>query len=372
MKLSNLRSPEPLGSASRERKTYADVMRLVAMLAIISLHASGSSLHYNAYNDGYAWWVNSLFYDGFLKWGTGVFLMISGVFMLEEQRTQNIRTFLIGRFKRIVIPFIVWAVLYKIYDDPNAIIETKGLVLFKYLKEVITGDVKYHLWFVYMIVALYLIAPVLSFFVNQAPKKIINYYLIFWFSMILIPPYLLEFGGLKLGISQFLELTKYSGFFVLGFVMDKTHISKPWLLVPVFIGLSLMTITGTYYMSVAHGENDYFLLNRMSPINVINAGLIFLFFRSINWDKIFPANSKRKWFLMKYSFLSYGIYLNHIMVLTAISSENFGFKICAYKILDTWVKPIYGVPFLIFVVTIASTLLAFLLSKIPVIRKLMN
>lgn len=355
-----------------QRNLNIDLLRIVAIFSIILIHSSSSFLIYNSFNNGAHWWIISVNYSSFLKWATGVFVMISGAFLLEEKKSENISHFLRHRIVRIIIPFLVWAIFYKILENPAEFVQSRGSVFLSYLKEIYRGQVEYHLWFIYMLSILYLMTPVLSFLVNHAPKRVLYYFICIWLLLNFIPNYLSQFLGWNFGSEYYLEFSKYSGLFVLGYLLKGIKIPKPWLLLIPFAILASINAYGTYYLSNYKGYNDYFFLSRLNITNILNSVLIYLFFISIKIKEDSSFRLKRNQFIIKLSLLSYGIFLNHVFILNILRSGKYGFLICSHSILGIDINPYFGSIILFIFTSIGSTILAYLLSKIPFIKRITN
>lgn len=336
------------------------------------MHCSSSYMLYNSFNNGSHWWIISVNYASLFKWSSGVFVMISGAFILKEEKTLDIWGFLKHRFIRIMIPFILWALFYKILENPSAVIETKGLIFRTYIADLYNGKVEYHLWFIYMIFILYLLSPVLSFLVNHAPKKVLYYFIGLWLVLNFIPDYLHQYKDWNFGSRYYLEFSKYSGLYMLGFILKNVKINKPWRLLIPFVALVLINAIGTYYLSNSRGYNDYFFLQRLNITNILNSILIYLFFISITIKSNSHFKIKRNKIIVSLSLLSYGIFLNHVFILNLLRKGQLGFKICSHSFLNYEVNPYIG-SFLLFVfVLIGSISLAYILSKIPIAKKYLN
>lgn len=298
--------------------------------------------------------------------------MISGTFLLQEKKSENIPYFLKHRLIRVIIPFVVWAIFYKILENPAEFIQSRGTALLSYLKDIYIGQVEYHLWFIYMLSILYLITPVLSFLVNHAPKKVLYYFIGIWLLLNFIPNYLNQFLGWNFGSEYYLEFSKYSGLFVLGYLLKSIKIPRPWLLLIPFVVLATLNAYGTYYLSNFKGYNDYFFLSRLNITNIINSVLIYLFFISIKIKDDSSFKLKRNQFIINLSLLSYGIFLNHVFILHILRSGRYGFLICSHSILGTDINPYFGSIILFTLTSLGSIILAYLLSKIPLIKRMAN
>lgn len=358
-------------TSTNQRNLGIDILRLLAIYAIIAQHTSGGFLVYNAFNNGFEWWMQGVIYGSIFKWASAIFVMISGAYMLEEKRTENINYFLKKRFKRVIIPFLVWVLIYKIASEPSSILNFNFSIFKFFIIDIISGNVEYHLWFIYMLAVLYLITPLLSIFVNKAPKQVIYYMLGIWGLFNIIPDFLGGVLGINFGANYYLEFNKFSGFYILGYVLKDFKVKKPWLLFIPFLLFSAINIIGTYYLSIFKGSNDYFFLERFNFTNIANAILLFVSINSINWGKYVPQQGQLSKWISKISLVSYGIFLNHVLILHFLRSGNYGFKIIAYEILEKPINPAYGIPIILIITIISSTSLALIISKIPFLNKIL-
>lgn len=91
------------------------------------------------------------------------------------------------RAVRILIPFFFWTVVYAlVYGEP--VENFKSLLLnFNYAAG--------HLWFVYMLLGLYLIMPLLSPWAEKVGKKELQFFLAVWLFTTVIPFIRMWFGG---------------------------------------------------------------------------------------------------------------------------------------------------------------------------------
>ena len=96
-------------------------------------------------------------------------------------------TFFRKRCVRILIPFVVWSVVYALcWGEP--VQNFKDLLLnFNYAAG--------HLWFVYMLLGLYLLMPMLSPWAERVGKKELRFYLGIWLFTTTIPLIRLALGG---------------------------------------------------------------------------------------------------------------------------------------------------------------------------------
>lgn len=342
----------------------ADLLRLVSIFAIVIVHITSGPIYWAKTSD--ILWNQSMIYDAIFNWGTIVFVMLSGMLMLKPSKTANIKAFLLGRVKRIIIPFIIWYLIYEIYD---VVLADKSLSILDLLKNLLSGKVKIHLWFIYMIFALYLITPILSVFINKASKSTVKYFIIYWFIAITIVPLLQHFLEINIKLNNFMQLTSYAGFYVLGYFIHNKNITinKKWfLMIPVLMMLK-------YFLTdVTSSEvTNHFFRDRLAPNQIIIPILIFMLFRQINWDIFIPEKSKIRKVITSLSNLSYGIFLAHFLIINLLDNNFSTYTINPFKFLSKGIHYSYGFPMQSILVIVLTTTLVWLLSKIPFVKKVM-
>lgn len=145
----------------QSRNHGLDLLRVLACYMVLQVHAG--EFYYIA--DGglvaaggepvWACWLNSL-----CRTAVPLFVMLSGFFLLPVR--ERTRDFFARRFVRVVVPFLVWCVLYAIYQFLTGRTDAAGALLGVCRIPVNFGVEIGHLWFVYMLLGLYLFAPVVS------------------------------------------------------------------------------------------------------------------------------------------------------------------------------------------------------------------
>ena len=60
-------------------------------------------------------WDLSLAINLLTKWCIPIFIMISGYYLLNSSKEIDYNTFLKKRFKKVLLPFIVWSIIYNLY-----------------------------------------------------------------------------------------------------------------------------------------------------------------------------------------------------------------------------------------------------------------
>ncbi|MEG2119768.1 MAG: acyltransferase family protein, partial [Pseudoflavonifractor sp.] len=163
------------------RLAYADLLRCCASLAVIFIHVCGGS--FAAYTAGSAGWNVLNVFDSLAHWCVPVFIMLSGMFMLDPKKSMPLPSLLFKHLLRILAALFFWGVLYAVVGlllAGNAM-SLGGLV--SCLKTVLWGNTRYHLWFLYTIAGLYLITPILRSFVKGASRGDFHYFFLLIFLL---------------------------------------------------------------------------------------------------------------------------------------------------------------------------------------------
>lgn len=163
----------------QNREVWIDWLRVIACFMVMLVHSTepfylgGDGTQILTESD--AWW--SAFFDSFVRMCVPLFLIASSY--LQFPLRYPTAVFFRKRAVRILIPFIVWSVFYAFYwGDP--VENLQGLLLnFNYAAG--------HLWFVYMLLGLYIVMPMLSPWAERVSKRELQVYLSIWFATTLIP-----------------------------------------------------------------------------------------------------------------------------------------------------------------------------------------
>ena len=263
-------------------------------------------------------WLNSLF-----RSCVPLFVMISGVFLFP---VTNDGAFFRKRFSRVLVPFAVWCVIYAFYLYWQGTTTMQGALLDILKIPVNFGTDVGHLWFVYMLLGIYLIAPVLSPWVESASRRSMERFLALWAVSLTIPYIHLVFpqiwGEAFWNSTPMLYyFTGYIGYAVAGAYFKRFHMqpSRSLSLIAVVLLLSGYAITASGFLHRLSTEQVLPKLELTWGFETINVAMmtvgLFLLFKDIQ-----PADpDSAPWKLIRnVSQRSYGMYLAHIIVLNAV------------------------------------------------------
>lgn len=291
---------------------WISFLRFLCIIAVVFTHVVAGILYLFGKIDDTTWWIGNVT-DSAIRFAVPVFVCLSGALVFSKEYT--LKEHLQKRFTRILYPFIFWCAVYiafkirKLYmqGDPSL------FDLIYYLAYCIKDGVENHLWFMYMLMGLYLIFPIFSRWIAHSSLKEISYYLAIWGILLLLtmPPFS-HYMPVQLEIRYF---TGYLGYAILGYFLMKKDFgihSRKIGIVLYVVGFGLMCF-GTYWLSARAGTFDGRLYDGLSPVSCIMSVGIFLAFKGIDF--------KQSWFrqaVEEISNHSFGIYLNHILVLVTL------------------------------------------------------
>ncbi|UQT49043.1 acyltransferase family protein [Flavonifractor plautii] len=132
------------------------------MLAVIVVHITGGALEASPVGTPDFMVLNV--YDGLTHWCVPVFVMLSGMFLLDPKHSLPLQAFF-GHMLRIAAALAVWGTAYALVER----VQVHGLSwesVRAALYQVLLGKTCFHLWFLYMLLGLYLVTPVLRAFVR--------------------------------------------------------------------------------------------------------------------------------------------------------------------------------------------------------------
>ena len=144
---------------SGSRIVFLDYVRVVAIFMVLLVHSiepfylGGEGTYVASWGD--ALWVT--FLNSALRCAVPLFVMTSSYLLLPVKGDGM--TFLRRRFVRVGLPFAVWTLLYAFIPywgtEDMSISENLSRLVFNFMPH--AG----HLWFVYMILGVYIIMPII-------------------------------------------------------------------------------------------------------------------------------------------------------------------------------------------------------------------
>ena len=96
------------------RILYPDILRILAVFAVMMLHVSATGFYSNPVQS-FTWQVVNFvnFYECMVRWAVPVFVMVSGMFLLNPQKEITLSKLYRKNIFRIVMALITWGLFYR-------------------------------------------------------------------------------------------------------------------------------------------------------------------------------------------------------------------------------------------------------------------
>lgn len=162
-----------------QREVWVDWLRVFACLLVMVVHSS-EPFYLDGYDtliltDADLIWASAI--DSFARMSVPLFVIASSYLLFPLRYSAG--EFCKRRAVRILIPFVLWSIAYAVsYGDAWS--NLKSLLLnFNFSAA--------HLWFIYMLLGLYIMMPLLSPWAREVSKKELKVYLGIWLISTALP-----------------------------------------------------------------------------------------------------------------------------------------------------------------------------------------
>jgi surface polysaccharide O-acyltransferase-like enzyme len=308
------------------------------------------------------WWTVNI-YDSLARPSVPLFVMASGFLLLSPEKTDEpLSLFFKKRLSRIALPFIFWGVTYFAW---RFLVNDEAFAYGSIIQGFNTGPY-YHFWFLYMLIGLYLITPILRVVVANSQRKILKYFLAVWFLGTAVIPLLNLQPSFSLDSNLFV-FVGWIGYFLLGAFLKSVKIKTLIFCSLLSIGW-LLTMVATYLITASVGGlSSYFFYDYLSA-NVIMAsvGLFMLLYR-IPRRQLENISSSAKWLIHKIGQNTLSIFMLHVIILESFQRGFFGFKISV-----TTMNPAVEIPLITGVTLFVCLGIIWSAKKIPFVEKIIG
>ena len=285
-----------------QRIDYIDALRTLACFLVILTH---SAMPTENANDG----IYMFFYSFISSPATQIFFAISGALLFPVKRPM--KEFYKRRFIKILPPVLIWSIIsiliYMLLGNITIEEGLKRLVLMP-----IRPAISIY-WFIYVMIGLYLIGPIISKWLVSATKREIEFFLFLWginlcmpFLNLIIPNVFSDSGSHYWMLNYF---GGYLGYWILGYYLSiypfYTGCNKKFIWLCTFLIGYIVLILILKLHNIDDQQYTYYL-------QIGNALMvIWIFTVTKDLSPIFLKLQKPITEIAKYSF---GIYLVHILI----------------------------------------------------------
>lgn len=329
---------EPLIEKDDKRIVWLDFVKFVAIFMMIAVHCTDNVTPAERSEPWYNLWGS--FYGSFMRPAIPLFVMVTGALLLPVR--QSISAFYTKRLTRLVVPFIIWSVVYNLFPWLTGVLGLPPTVINDFfawaepdqsfsgaLHNILMIPFNFsmlavQMWYVYLLIGLYLYMPIFSAWVRQASIKEQRVFLALWFISLFIP-YLREYLTKDLwGTCSWNEFgllyyfAGFNGYLLLGYYIMNNNMNVTWgrlavFGIPSFVIGYCVTFWGFKSITAVPGqpvELVELFFTYCSP-NVLMMTLpIFLAIRKFRFDSLAIRR-----FSTSISTCTFGIWMSHYLFL---------------------------------------------------------
>ena len=184
----------------KENVGWIDVLRIVAIFFVVFSHCCDNFIAEFAQNRSAFNW--GLYLESIGRPCVVLMVMISGWLLLPIKAGTSLRNYYAKRIGRVIVPLIFWSlvlpVIFYVYfrtaglTTKNPIIDVSSYTLSAMGHKMLTFFLNFNfdttpLWFLYMLIGLYLVLPIVNAWLLLASKKDLRTVLKLWGVTLLIP-----------------------------------------------------------------------------------------------------------------------------------------------------------------------------------------
>lgn len=338
-----------------KRSIQLDILRIAAAFTVIWLHTSAAVvLKPNPGYGDFVWWIGNIA-DSASRWTVPFFVMISGALLLGNTDTKTgAMDFYTRRTAKLFIPIVFWSciyMLYRVYHDNAKLVWV--------LKDFAKGAPFYHLWFLFMLLGLYAVTPLLRVIVANISHNA----LIVTVSAIFLTTFIEEttaFISNKHAAHTFLLLwLPYTAYFLAGFILKNLQYrmrTTSVILTSLFLFGLVAAQTAFIRFSFSREDVYDFTYSSFNPIIVCVSLILFAYFSNLPLSVSEQARLR----IQSVSGLTLGIYIVHPLWLEYLRNAG----------LDGFIfTPLIGIPLTASAVFILSLGTTYLLRFTPALRR---
>lgn len=345
---------------AKNRILYLDILKILAALFVIFNH-------YSFVINGESYLSKVLFTVLFTicKMAVPLFVMVSGALLLRKKTSY--KEIFTKRIIRVFVPLVIVSMIYTFvyYDGLNF------NNIFAFIVAIFTEYdihyIPYWVWYLYMLMALYVMTPFLKKMLKGFKEK--DYKIFFVIFLIAvgifntIGPLSSVFGETKNINSHFTGnlFTIAVGYYVWGYYISKLKLNKKnvkcaWivLILSLFVGMAFVN-----YAVYHQGFNYNDVIDWSVLFVALPSAALFLLFKYYFKDY---NNLKASKFISIISDSSFGVYLTHVFLFDYLQKLSFIKNILNYN-------TIVGCIVMVLIAFLLLSVVFYFLRKIPVFRK---
>ncbi len=271
-----------------------DILRVIAAFLIVILHLSVAYVNRAPESyESYQQWQLAVRISAISRPGVPIFVMLSGAFLLGREGGTDLKRIFTRYVPKIIAIFLVWSFFYALLEQDfysqalsQGLVDAwQGLDHSRLAEDLVLGH--YHMWYLYMLLGLYLVTPLLTHMCKGAATAQLFYFIgvavVFTgVSKLNQELWHLELLGDVLEKMAFFMPLGYVGYFVAGYVLKNRSPGLVSAVVLAALGVLayLYTCRATYEINPMFGfssPNLVYFSNYSPTVWLMSLGIFALF-----------------------------------------------------------------------------------------------
>lgn len=250
------------------------------MLAVVMIHICTTAL--TDFSDGVGTYKGVLFVSvtNLLHFAVPVFFMISGALLLDPKKEMTLEKLLkryILKYAGVILTFCWLFAFMEIVFDRHII---RPIYFLQSFANMLQGKTWAHMWYMYTLLGIMLILPLLRWTVRMAEGKDITYLIIVLGLFLSILPFFSEITGFDLGI-QFPIASVYLFHMLLGYWIDTGVISWDNRTSGLIIAACSLLLIVASYFDVMRDSAIKYMGSYSSPVMIIFSAALFILYKNM-------------------------------------------------------------------------------------------
>lgn len=335
-----------------------EYLRAAAICAVVLVHTVNSGLIYSGENP------NPLVYSFFngvrdwAYWGVPVFLMITGMLLLNPEKDITISKIYRKYIFRMICVLAIFGTGFSLMElllkEHTLNISMVRVAILK----VISGDTWAHMWYVYALIGIYLLLPLYRAVTARVSNQELQYILLIFCIFQMVLPVFESLFNFSLGF--YLLITRYHLIYLLLGECKRRDMYRLSKKQSLFIGIVCsMTIILLSSVLCLKSVKINALFGAGSLLIMILSYVILSFIQQV---KITDSLIKRV--SLELADKSFAIYLVHMVLINTV------YQVLKIQIMNSWLATVI-VPLIVLCNIIISYLMACILKKVPLLKDIL-
>lgn len=305
-----------------------DLLRILAAFSVVVIHVTSKYIECFSVDTEVFTCANLV--NSLSRFGVPVFVMISGYIFLSKEEI-SVKRLWSHNIIRIFFAYWIWSFAYYVFQS---------LYLWQFdfwnqgLIRTINGCVyaSNHFWFLFMLMGLYALTPLIHGWIRHATKRDVEYVLVLFFVFQIMRMTMMNLVDkslvAKLGdLFQIHELSYYLGYYILGYYVFHYGIGKK--LQGVLLGMVPLGVAANFgisqYLSRKNASYHPGIYDSYGIFTCCFCVLLVVLMKDYVAKLFIKRSQKFRNWIHNRALDTFGIYLMHLMLITFLYEEHYFF-----------------------------------------------